>query len=345
MGVHELAVFGLAGSGIGTVLGVPLAWPRGRRSPDVQLLGLTTILLSLIAGLISARVAGLVSPAGPSEHIVNLIGLATLPLLVIYIRQATGAAPLCRGVGFLWVPAVVYVGYCIAGALRGFDTDVPFVWLLPVVLGFTCGSGAYLWRRPRAHASVLVPPGWVVGFLAVVNAAQVIRMLFGHVELVRAIVPLVMSGGFVALVAFVAWRSGAGRPEAAAPRYQKSGLDETIAPDLLARIDRALMHDRLFARHDLTLGDLARAAGSTPHQVSEALNHYAGLSFHDLLSRRRVEDVKAQLLEPASDRYTIEGIGHTAGFGSRSALYAAFRKIEGMTPTAFRAAARGKPGE
>ena len=66
------------------------------------------------------------------------------------------------------------------------------------------------------------------------------------------------------------------------------------------------------------------------------LNRYAGVSFHELLSRRRVDDVKAQLLDPANDGYTIEGIGLSAGFGSRSALYAAFRRLEGRTPAAFK---------
>jgi AraC-like DNA-binding protein len=67
------------------------------------------------------------------------------------------------------------------------------------------------------------------------------------------------------------------------------------------------------------------------------LNHYACVSFHDLVNRRRVEEVKAQLLDTASERFTIEGIGASAGFGSRSALYTAFRRFEGMTPAAFRA--------
>jgi AraC-like DNA-binding protein len=50
----------------------------------------------------------------------------------------------------------------------------------------------------------------------------------------------------------------------------------------------------------------------------------------------RVEDVKAQLRDPVNDLFTIEGIGLSAGFGSRSALYTAFKKLEGVTPTAFR---------
>jgi AraC-like DNA-binding protein len=70
------------------------------------------------------------------------------------------------------------------------------------------------------------------------------------------------------------------------------------------------------------------------------LNRVAGVSLRELLTRRRVEDVKVQLGQPDSDRFTIEGIGATAGFGSRSALYAAFQRHEGMTPAAYRDAIR-----
>jgi methylphosphotriester-DNA--protein-cysteine methyltransferase len=76
--------------------------------------------------------------------------------------------------------------------------------------------------------------------------------------------------------------------------------------------------------------------------VSEVLNLHAKIGFHELVSRHRVADVKAQLLDPAADRFTIEGIGAAAGFGSRSAMYAAFRRIEGMTPTEFRVRARAR---
>jgi methylphosphotriester-DNA--protein-cysteine methyltransferase len=70
--------------------------------------------------------------------------------------------------------------------------------------------------------------------------------------------------------------------------------------------------------------------------VEVVLNRYRKATFHEILNRHRVEDVKARLLDPASDRYTVEGIGASAGFRSRSALYAAFRRLEGITPTEFR---------
>jgi AraC-like DNA-binding protein len=189
----------------------------------------------------------------------------------------------------------------------------------------------------------VVPPEWIVAFVVVLNAAQIVRMLYGHVALVRGVVPLVMSIGFLTVTAFFVWRSVASATvdEAiAAPRYERSGLEQSLAPDLWRRIDEALARERLFARADLTLTDLASAAGLTPHQVSEVLNRYAGVSFHDAVNRRRVEDVKLQLLDPGSERFTIEGIGASAGFGSRSALYAAFKRFEGTTPSAFRVSAR-----
>ena len=167
-------------------------------------------------------------------------------------------------------------------------------------------------------------------------------MLYGHIALIRGVVPLVMSLGFLTVAAFFVWRALARVTEdatPAAPRYERSGLEESRAPDLLRRIEDTLTCDRLFARADLTLTDLARAVGLTPHQVSEILNRHAGVSFHDAVNRRRVEDVKAQLIDPASERFTIEGIGASAGFGSRSALYAAFKRFEGTTPSAFRASA------
>jgi AraC-like DNA-binding protein len=181
----------------------------------------------------------------------------------------------------------------------------------------------------------------VVGFALAINVAQIVRMQFGHIPPVRALVPIVLAAGFLGLTILLVRRAlapaaDAADPGAAMARYEHSGLEAAAAPELLERIEGALMAERRFARTDLTLAELAAAAQATPHQVSEVLNRYAGVTFHDFVNRRRVDEVKAQLLDPASDRFTIEGIGLSAGFGSRSALYAAFRRFEGMTPAAFR---------
>jgi AraC-like DNA-binding protein len=344
MGTVELAFVGLAGSGIGAALGLPMVWPFSRRPADMRLIGTGLLGLSVVSAIISARVIGMLPATPEVNHVLNLVGLVCYPCIYLYVRQ-DGGRPLRAGDGWaLWIPAAVYLSVWIARAAAGDDTRVPFQWLLPVMLSFTayCASAAD-WRLTRRTS--LVPGAWIVMFLAILNLSQIVRMVFGRVPLVPAIVPAVVTGGFVALVAYVVWRSAESRSTECSveddarsreARYAKSGMHAPVAELLLARINQALETNRLFADPSLTLSRLAREVDSTPHQVSEVLNRFGSVTFNELLNRRRVADVKAQLLDPANDRFTIEGIGASAGFGSRSALYAAFRRSERMTPKELR---------
>jgi AraC-like DNA-binding protein len=241
----------------------------------------------------------------------------------------------------LWAPALVYAGLLIVRGALGLDTRVPFQWLLPVVLTFTALCVWYAASAGTASRG-LVSARHVAAFAVILNVAQVIRMLFGDWPLVPAIVPLAATAGFASIVALVVWRSVRGPMEApaVAPRYERSSLDAADAAVLWSRIDEALGAGGLSADAGLTLARLAAAVESTPHQVSEALNRFAGTSFHELIARRRVEAIKAMLREPATDRFTIEGLGQSAGFGSRSAMYAAFRRLEGASPAEYRARVR-----
>jgi AraC-like DNA-binding protein len=276
------------------------------------------------------------------------LGLFAFPLLVLYTRHASALPITWSSTAWLMVPAAGYLVLLCGRAAMGVDHRVPFAWLLPIVLGFTTAGAVTLWRRHGVSAtSTVVPAMWVVAFVVMVNVAQIVRMTFGHISAVRAVVPLMLSAGFLAATALLVWRALSPRSIAvtavSSPKYERSGLESSAARELLGRIDRALTQDRLFVRAELTLAELAVAVESTPHQVSEVLNRHAGLSFHDLVNRRRVDEVKAQLIDRTNDRFTIEGIGGAAGFGSRSALYAAFRRFEGTTPTAFRESRRGIP--
>jgi AraC-like DNA-binding protein len=342
MGTYGLAVVGLAGSSVGAALGVPMLWWPAKRPVDVRLMGAWLLAVSAIIAVISARLLGLLPATAGVNHAINLIGLVANPLVYVYLLPESEQRARIARLWWLWLPAATYAAMVLTRGAFGLTTRVPFAWLLPVVLTFTVLCAWQVIRHRRQLPTRVVRPEWVVAFLVVVNVAQMVRMFFGHLPLVPAIVPLAVTGGFVVLVGIVAARSIGGELAVSsagattAPKYAKSNLDPDAALSLLARIDQTLGHDRLFADPALTLGRLAAAAGTTPHQVSEVLNRYANVTFHDLLNRRRVADVKAQLLDPASDRYTIEGIGASAGFGSRSAMYAAFRRLEGMTPAQFR---------
>ena len=210
MGANELAVVGLVGSGLGALLGTPLVWPGRSRRAEVRVLGAVLLAVAGLSGLISARLAGLVPASEVVSHLVNALGLMAFSLATGYVRLATSAArPLTR---WLMAPFAVYITLAV---LRGVATGrsvVPFLWLVPVVVGFTLMGAVAVWRGGQAGRVALVPPAWVVGFLAVVNVAQLLRMGFGHIPAVRAIVPLTFAGGFMIMVAFVARRSVADLP-------------------------------------------------------------------------------------------------------------------------------------
>ena len=356
MGTFELAVVSLAGSGFGTALGIPMVWPKARRAPAIRLMGGWLLIASVLGALISARLIGLLPVTAAVEHAVNLLGFIAYPLLYLCLREHSGRPTRATDAWWLWLPAGVYLAVTAVRASLGGGTRVPFVWVLPALLAFTTLCVITVYRRHGRSSDDLVPAAGIVLFLVVLNTAQIIRMLFGHVALVPALVPFVMTAGFVTIVGLVVWRaldtvtpvdgsfksSVSSSELAETPRYERSGLDAEAAATLLSDIERALAERRLFADPNLSLTRLAEAVGATAHQVSEVLNRHAKVGFHELVNRHRVGEVKAQLLDPTADRFTIEGIGAAAGFGSRSALYAAFRRLEGLTPTEFRARARGR---
>jgi AraC-like DNA-binding protein len=333
-----------------------MVWPKARRAPAIRLMGGWLLIASALVALISARLLGLVPVTAAVDHAVNILGFIAYPLLYLCLREQSGRSTRVAAAWWLWLPGGLYVAMLTVRAAFDMSTRVPFAWVLPVLLAFTglCAAAVYT-RDAKPHDSI-VPAGGIVLFLLVLNAAQIVRMLFGHIAPVPALVPVVMTGGFVTIIGLVVWRaldtrgplntgsqsSASMRVVSESPRYERSGLDTDTAANLLAAIERALAERRLFVDPNLTLNRLAEAVGATSHQVSEVLNLHAKIGFHELVSRHRVADVKAQLLDPAADRFTIEGIGAAAGFGSRSAMYAAFRRIEGMTPTEFRVRARAR---
>jgi len=286
-------------------------------------------------------VIGLLPATPVVEHAINLIGLTSLPLLYLYARRQARPSAQLRRVFWLWTPVAAYAAAVVIRATVGLGTRVGFVWMLPVLLAFTIGCAAEVIRREDGTDTGLLSAEWLLVFLVVINIAQVTRMFFGHIAPVPALVPFVITVEFVVLVALLARRAVASRAASEsivpAPRYGRSSLGEDAGRALLERVDAALTTGRRFADPALTLSRLAAAVDSTPHQVSEALNRFGNLTFHELLNRRRVDDVKTQLCDASAAGYTIEGIGASAGFGSRSALYAAFRRLEGVTPAEFRA--------
>lgn len=171
---------------------------------------------------------------------------------------------------------------------------------------------------------------WIICGLIAVHVLWTLTQLSGF--------GIALNVGHILLINALA--IGAIRADAAPHGAEAAPAEAGPAPDLdslrgvLGRVEAALAREPLHLDPDLTVAKLARAAGERPRAVSEAINRVAGGTFYDLINARRIETAKQRLLE-TPDRAVLE-IAYECGFNSKSAFNTAFKRIAGMTPSAWR---------
>ena len=60
-----------------------------------------------------------------------------------------------------------------------------------------------------------------------------------------------------------------------------------------------------------------------------------GSNYNHYINNKRIELAKERLVDPKFSHLTIEAIGESVGFKSKSAFYNAFKKISGISPFKF----------
>ena len=90
-----------------------------------------------------------------------------------------------------------------------------------------------------------------------------------------------------------------------------------------------------FLSKSASLNDLATLLNVHPNQISKVINQENRSNFNNFINQKRVALSKAKLLDKAYSHLTIEAIGESVGFKSKSAFYNAFKKHTGSSPSAF----------
>jgi AraC-like DNA-binding protein/ligand-binding sensor protein len=85
---------------------------------------------------------------------------------------------------------------------------------------------------------------------------------------------------------------------------------------------------------ELSLADVAKAAGASVFHFCKVFHKATGLTFTDYVARVRLEDARTRLLNP---NLRVSEIAYDVGFQSLTQFNRTFKRVFGQSPTDFRA--------
>ena len=117
---------------------------------------------------------------------------------------------------------------------------------------------------------------------------------------------------------------------------RESFLDEARQSDLLHRVFLVMETSEEIFSPDFSLPRLAELVGDHRNYVSEAINLRYHTNFNGLLNEYRIKEACRRINDRTQwGEYTLEAIGQSVGFRSRSGFSTIFKQITGLTPSAY----------
>ncbi|QLG44207.1 helix-turn-helix domain-containing protein [Costertonia aggregata] len=106
--------------------------------------------------------------------------------------------------------------------------------------------------------------------------------------------------------------------------------------ELMVEIDDYMKQSESFMQTELTIVDVAKGLNIHPKRISTTINTMCHVNFNTYVNQFRIRKAEKLLDNQEDLNLSIEGIGNEVGFHSKSAFYAAFKKITGTTPTKYK---------
>lgn len=110
-------------------------------------------------------------------------------------------------------------------------------------------------------------------------------------------------------------------------------LSEDKMQFIASKLERVMKDEKLFLQDDLSLNKLSEAIAESENHISETLSQHLNTNFFVFVNSYRIEHAK-ELLRTSD--MLVASIAYEVGFKSKSTFNAAFKKLVGETPTAFK---------
>jgi AraC-like DNA-binding protein len=118
--------------------------------------------------------------------------------------------------------------------------------------------------------------------------------------------------------------------------YKKSSLKADVARQKHHELLELMTSDEPYLNPKLTLSELAQSLSMSNNHLSQVINQYEEMNFHDFVNKYRVEEFirKAQ----SNNSFGLLGHAYDSGFNSKSTFNSVFKKFKSTTPSQYIAA-------
>ena len=119
-------------------------------------------------------------------------------------------------------------------------------------------------------------------------------------------------------------------------KYRRSNMEGDDIAVVMEKVDHVMESCTEIFSSDFTLDRLAELTGESRIRLSQAINKVPGRTFYSILNGYRVREACRRMDD--KEKYsglTIEAIGQSVGFKNRSSFVAIFKRITGLTPSAY----------
>ncbi len=201
-----------------------------------------------------------------------------------------------------------------------------------------------IWLRFVQLISLLVPIFWVLSSL----------IYMGHIKL--PVDPRLPVNLFLTLLSFVlgyfGYRQGSIFPvglsrslekvETSDKAYERSGLSAEDEVALMNRIDLYVKDTKAYIDSDLTIYKLGKFLEVPHYHITQTINRVEGKNFYTYINEQRIAEVKLRLEDDRADRFTLLALALDCGFNSKTTFNTVFKKLEGKTPSQYKAGLENK---
>ena len=227
-----------------------------------------------------------------------------------------------------------------------------YITTITLTLVFVLQSGYYIYQSLKLYKNHLIRVKEVFSYTERVNLSWLKLFVYGYVVFIGGLIisnlledfwsDVFFYSVFFGYIIFSGYNALKFEPvfkvdEEITEKETKVEVD--VKNDFFSKLKDELLavmeNQKMYLDESLTIHSLATELNTNSKYLSQLINMEFEKSFVVFVNEYRINEAKVLLKDEKNKNLTIEGVGYEAGFKSKSAFNAAFKKFTGDTPSSF----------